>query len=191
MAGLFPLVVGLGNPGPAYRGTRHNIGFAVLDFWAARHGAAWKAARFAEAEACQLPGGIWLVKPLSYMNCSGPEVARCMKWFKRTPEQLIVVVDDIHLPLGRLRMRPAGSDGGHNGLRSIQAALGTQRYPRLRCGVGPAGEDMDWKDYVLERFRAEEQETAEAMTARAARALEDCQVRGLQAVMTAINGPTT
>jgi len=191
LAGMFPLVVGLGNPGPAYRGTRHNIGFAVLDFWAARHGAAWKAARFAEAEACQLPGGIWLVKPLSYMNCSGPEVARCMHWFKRTPEQLIVVVDDIHLPLGRLRMRPAGSDGGHNGLRSIQAALGTQRYPRLRCGVGSAGEHKDWKDHVLERFRAEEQETAEAMTARAARALEDCQGQGLEPVMTAINGPTT
>lgn len=190
MAGLFPLVVGLGNPGPLYQGTRHNIGFAVLDHWAARQGAVWKAARFAEAEACQLPGGIWLVKPLSYMNCSGPEIARCMNWFKRNPEQLLVVVDDIHLPLGRLRLRPAGSDGGHNGLRSIQAALGTQRYARLRCGVGSAGQDKDLKDYVLERFRTEEQDIAATMIARASRALEDCQTQGLEAVMAAINGPS-
>jgi PTH1 family peptidyl-tRNA hydrolase len=185
---LFPLVVGLGNPGPAYRGTRHNIGFAVLDHWAAQQRVVWKAARFAEAEACQLPDGIWLVKPLSYMNCSGPEVARCMHWFKRTPDQLIVVVDDIHLPLGRLRLRPSGSDGGHNGLRSIQEALGTQRYPRLRCGIGQAGEEKDLKVHVLERFRREEIETVERMTEQAARALDACQSQGLQPVMTATNG---
>jgi peptidyl-tRNA hydrolase, PTH1 family len=188
LAGLFPLVVGLGNPGPAYRHTRHNIGFAVLDHWAAQHGGAWKPLRFADAEACQLPQGVWLVKPQSYMNCSGPVISRCMHWFKWSPQQVMVVVDDVHLSLGRLRLRGSGSDGGHNGLRSIQTALGTPRYPRLRCGVGEAGEQKDLKNHVLERFRAEEKKTVEHMTARAVEALHACQAQGLEAVMTAING---
>lgn len=187
MAGLFPLVVGLGNPGPAYRDTRHNIGFAVLDRWAAAQGAVWKKLRFAEAEGCQLPSGVWLIKPQAYMNCSGPEVLRCLQWFKWSPQQLIVVVDDIHLPLGRLRLRPAGSEGGHNGLRSLQQALGTQAYPRLRCGVGQPGDPKDLKDHVLERFRKEENETVDHMTARAAAALEACQSGGLEPVMSSIN----
>lgn len=187
MAGLFPLVIGLGNPGSAYRGTRHNIGFAVLDHWAARHGGVWKQARFANAEASRLPDGTWLVKPLSYMNCSGPEVARCLKWFQRTPEDLIVVVDDVNLPTGRLRLRPSGSDGGHNGLRSIQAALGTMNYARLRCGVGAARSGQDLKDHVLQPFKNEEIEIVETMIDQAARALEDCQSLGLDPVMTTIN----
>lgn len=188
MAGLFPLVVGLGNPGAAYRNTRHNVGFAVLDHWADKQGAVWKSCRFADALVAQVPEGIWLVKPQGYMNCSGPEVVRCLNWFKLQPGQMIVVVDDVHLPIGRLRLRASGSEGGHNGLRSVSQATGTQAYPRLRCGVGSADPSMDLKDHVLGHFRREEQETVENVLARAVGGLEKTQSLGLEAVMNELNG---
>ncbi|MDX6767291.1 MAG: aminoacyl-tRNA hydrolase [Candidatus Methylacidiphilales bacterium] len=188
MAGLFPLVVGLGNPGAAYRNTRHNVGFAALDRWADKHGAAWKTCRFADALVAQVPEGIWLAKPQSYMNCSGPEVVRMLRWFKLLPGQMIVVVDDVHLPVGRLRLRVSGSEGGHNGLRSVASATGTQAYPRLRCGVGSADPSKDLKDHVLGHFRRDEQETVEKMIARAVDGLGRAQSVGLEAVMNELNG---
>ncbi len=188
MAGLFPMVVGLGNPGASYRNTRHNVGFAVLDHWADKQGVAWKSCRFADALVAQVPEGIWLVKPQSYMNCSGPEVLRCLNWFKLKPGQMIVVVDDVHLPIGRLRLRASGSEGGHNGLRSVAQTTGTQAYPRLRCGVGSVEPSKDLKDHVLGQFRREEKETVEMMIGRAVDGLEKSQSSGLESIMNQVNG---
>ena len=188
MAGLFPLVVGLGNPGEEYRRTRHNFGFDVLDLWAGQEGIAWKRARFAHARTGQAAGGVWLVQPLSYMNLSGAVVADCLRWFKLPPERMLVVVDDVSLPLGRLRLRAAGSCGGHNGLRSIEAAVGTRGYPRLRGGVGAAEPEKNLSRHVLERFSREEEQEADKMKQRAVEAIRVCETEGLEAAMSRVNG---
>ncbi len=187
MATLLPLVVGLGNPGSRYLGTRHNVGFMVLDAWAAESGAQWKKVRFTEAEAAQTPEGVWLLKPLSYMNVSGDPVRAGLNWFKLVPEQILVVMDDVSLKLGRLRLRSGGSAGGHNGLRSIEQHLGTREYARLKCGVGSAPERMDLADHVLGRFVAEEKIILKEMIERAVKGLKMCEHQGVTAAMNEVN----
>lgn len=184
------LIVGLGNPGPKYRQTRHNIGFATLDELAARFGASFESApaeammarvrRFAEP--------VLLAKPLTFMNLSGHAVGDLARYFRVEFGDIFVIADDANLPLGRLRARGRGSDGGHNGLKSIIAQLGTQEFSRLRIGVGRGHQERDLADHVLSRFDPVEQEEIAAAIARAADATEVFITDGIEQVMNRFNG---
>ncbi len=184
------LIVGLGNPGPKYRGTRHNVGFDVLDALAGRHHLAFESApaealiaRWRRPEACD----VLLAKPLTYMNNSGVAVGELLRYFKIDVANLLVVVDEVQLPLGRLRARARGSAGGHNGLKSIIAHLGSE-FCRLRLGIGRGYGRRDLADHVLARFDRDEAAEVERMTVRAADAVEMFVTDGIAAVMNAFNG---
>jgi PTH1 family peptidyl-tRNA hydrolase len=186
------LIVGLGNPGRDYAGTRHNVGFEVVDLLAARHGGAWEAAkvdavmarlRMADAEP------VLLVKPLTYMNLSGEAVQGLAHYFKIDVPDILIVADDVNLPLGRLRARKTGTEGGHNGLRSVAQMLGTIDYPRLRVGVGRGDARRELADHVLSRFDADEIPGIEAAIARAADAAETFVADGIDVVMNRFNRP--
>jgi PTH1 family peptidyl-tRNA hydrolase len=183
------MLVGLGNPGSKYRGTRHNVGFEVLDTIASRHQLAFDSA---PAEALMArwrnpAGDVLLVKPLTFMNLSGQAIGELLRYFKIAPEDLLVVVDEVQLPLGRLRARARGSAGGHNGLKSVIAQIGHD-FARLRLGVGRGDERRDLADHVLARFERDEADEAERMTARAADAAEMFVTDGIASVMNSFNG---
>lgn len=192
------LVVGLGNPGPAYRGTRHNIGFAVVDELARRAGATFESspvsALMAKVRRTGVSGSrepqepLILAKPLTFMNLSGEAVGGLLRYFKIEQADLLVIVDEVQLPLGRLRAGPSGSAGGHNGLKSIVAHLGTG-FARLRVGVGRGDARRDLSDHVLAAFDAAEGPQVDEMTARAADAAETFVDAGIDAVMTRFNAP--
>ena len=166
------LVAGLGNEGSAYRGTRHNFGFEVVDRLAAGQGISWKKSRQGKAWEARLPGNRILLKPTTMMNASG-EAIRAMIGYEKVPFQnFMVIVDDIDLPLGRLRLRAEGSSGGHRGLESIEAHLGTRSFARLRGGVGRPEGDRDAADHVLEVFTEKERPVAARMVEAAAEAVE-------------------
>lgn len=151
------LLVGLGNIGDAYAHTRHNIGFDVLDAFAAKHGAAFKTDRLADVAEVKLKGKqLFLVKPSTYMNLSGKAVKYWMDKEKIPVEQVLVIVDDLAISLEKLRMRPSGSDAGHNGLKSIQEQLLTVDYPRLRFGIGNQFPKGGQVDFVLGKWTVEE-----------------------------------
>ena len=164
------LIAGLGNPGAKYRETLHNIGFEVVNELARRHGVEFESAP-AEALIAKIrrPGetleqGILLVKPLTFMNLSGRAIGELQRYFKIDVDELLVIVDDINLPAGQLRARPGGSAGGHNGLKSVEGALQSQQYARLRIGVGPLPQGTgDWADYVLAPFSPPQLEEVEAL----------------------------
>jgi PTH1 family peptidyl-tRNA hydrolase len=189
------LVVGLGNPGRRYAGTRHNIGFDVLDRLAGRHGVEWAAAprgiealtARAERPASGISRKILFAKPLTFMNLSGQAVLGLRQFFKIELPDLLVVVDDANLELGRLRARGAGSAGGHNGLKSIIETLGTEEFARLRIGVGRGDARRDLADHVLARFDPEERENVEAAADRAADAAELFIAEGIAPVMNRFN----
>jgi len=187
------LVVGLGNPGRDYDGTRHNIGFAALDRLAEKLDCSFRSkwrfsAKIAEAMAGDA-GKLVLAKPQTYMNRSGSAVNALVKWLKIEPAQLLVVVDDADLPLGQIRLRAAGGSGGHNGLRSIIEALGgNEEFARLRMGIGrsaPVGADIT--GHVLGRFGPQERETAEQAVTSAVEAIECCVHEGLAEAMNRFN----
>jgi PTH1 family peptidyl-tRNA hydrolase len=182
------LIVGLGNPGGKFRGTRHNIGFAVLDELASRRGVEFDAAPV-EALVARVRGGepVLLAKPMTFMNDSGEAVAGLVRYFKIEPADLLVVVDEAQLPLGKLRARARGSAGGHNGLKSLIVHLG-EAFARLRIGVGRGDQRRDLADHVLARFEADEASEVERMTTRAADASEMFVTSGIEAVMNAYNG---
>ncbi len=186
------LIVGLGNPGKRYRDTRHNVGFAVADELAARHVATFEAAP-AEALIARVrtlgTGGTLLLKPLTMMNASGFAVSAVARYFRIAFEDIVVVADDVNLPLGRLRARPGGSAGGHNGFRSIIEQLGTEGFARLRIGVGRGDPRRDLADYVLGGFDADERPLAAEVIGRAADASELFVAEGIAAVMNRFNGP--
>lgn len=179
------IVLGIGNPGAEYEATRHNVGFMVLDLVAQRRGLSFKRLERKDVEGTKLFSGkvkaslaegsargegFTLVKPLTYVNLSGDVAAPLLRHLGLGPDALLVVVDDLNLPLGKLRLRASGSAGGHNGLRSIEAALGTQAYPRLRVGIGaPEG---GYVDHVLERFSPDEDVVLRPALARAADAVD-------------------
>lgn len=185
------LIVGLGNPGAQYERTRHNAGFLALDELARRHaGGMVPRARFNAVTLDASIGGekVLLAKPTTFMNLSGRTVGEAVRFFKLDPAQdLLVVVDEIALPVGHVRVREKGSAGGHNGLSDIDRALGGADYPRLRIGVGAMPEGWVKADWVLSRFADEEQDAVRTGTALAADAAE-CVVReGVPAAMNRFN----
>jgi len=187
------LIVGLGNPGAKYRGTRHNVGFAVADELARRAAVDFESAPAEALMAKWRERDTLVAKPLTFMNLSGQAVGELVRYFKIDVADLLVIVDEVQLPLGKLRARTRGSAGGHNGLKSIIAHLG-DGFSRLRVGVGrgPAAPDgqarRDLADHVLATFDNDEAAEAERMTLRAADAAETFIISGIAAVMNAYNG---
>ena len=170
------LIVGLGNPGLEYEKTRHNLGFRCMDVLCEQQDIALNKVKFNARFAAGSLGAkrCLFLKPQTYMNNSGESVAAAMRFYKLRPEQLLVIFDDISLPVGRMRIRQKGSAGGHNGLKSIIACLGTDAFPRIRIGVGaPPHPDYDMPDWVLGTFRGEDKT---AMDDAAVRAAEACAV---------------
>lgn len=183
------LIVGLGNPGETYRDTRHNIGFMVLDEIARRLGAAFREEKRWAGMVAKFAGG-HLLKPLTFMNESGRSAQAVGHFYKTPPAQTLVVYDDVDLPLGRVRFRSNGSAAGHNGIRSLISAFGTQEFPRLKVGIAPAagrpaGDRM--VGHVLGSFRAEEQPALQAVIQHAADAVAAALSQGLDAAMNAFN----
>lgn len=179
------LVVGLGNPGSQYSRTRHNLGFRVVELVAQRHGAtSWRSkfsGRLAEAPS---PGVVFLL-PQTYMNDSGQSVAPCTAFFQIPPPHILVICDDLNLPFARLRMRRNGSDGGHNGLKSIIAALSSTDFPRLRIGIGRAQGDAI--DHVIGKFSKTEEAALPEIVERAVAGVERFLTDGVDAAIAAIN----
>jgi len=183
------VIVGLGNPGRQYAGTRHNVGFDVIDLLAQSPKAGRFQSRF-QAQVAELLEDdlkLLLVKPETFMNLSGRCVRQVLDFYQLTPDDLLVVCDDINLPLGKLRARARGSHGGHNGLRDIQAHLGTADYARLKIGVGSPGEEADAADHVLARFRPSERPLIEDALGLALQAVLVWATRGVDACMNEFN----
>jgi PTH1 family peptidyl-tRNA hydrolase len=221
--GWHRIVLGIGNPGPEYDGTRHNVGFMVLDLLAERLGLAFaRLERHADDGARSFSGKVkarvcegrrkgrsfLLCKPQTYVNLTGEVAAPLLRHAGRTPDSLFVIVDDLNLPLGRMRIRPSGSAGGHNGLKSIQQSLGSDAFPRLRLGIGQPVRDSegdppedqrerseglrsaDWPDYVLAPFLPEEREVLGRVLARAAECVSAwLDGQDLQTLMGTYNSP--
>lgn len=185
------VICGLGNPGERYRLTRHNVGFRVVDLLADRwaltgQGRVRDGAALLEHRLPEPAGRVLLVKPMRFMNLSGAALRGAMRQTDADPAtDLLVIADDVDLPLGRLRLRRAGSAGGHNGLRDIIAALGTNEFPRLRVGIGRGGETVD---HVLATFKPDERELATEAIATAADAVERWLRDGVDEAMNAYNG---
>jgi peptidyl-tRNA hydrolase, PTH1 family len=192
---IVKLIVGLGNPGREYRETRHNVGFMVIDELARRHQLTLSLA------PSQVPetfigkrygaAALLVAKPLTFMNRSGDAVAALARYFDIAPADLLVVVDEVALPFGKLRARARGSAGGHNGLKSIVERLGTQEFPRLRLGVGRGDSRRDLADHVLSTFEPGERAELETFIARAADAAEMFAVDGIGTVMNTYNPEVT
>ncbi|WP_165232385.1 aminoacyl-tRNA hydrolase [Aquisphaera insulae] len=183
------LVVGLGNPGNKYAATRHNIGFDLIDRLAAGGRGASFSRKFegqlAEAEIDYRR--VLLLKPETFMNLSGRSVGQALRFYKLEPADLLVVCDDLNLPVGKIRIRPGGSDGGQKGLRDINSHLGTEQYARLRIGIGDNGES-DAADYVLSRFRSTERAAIDDALILASQAVAVWISQGTEAAMNRFNG---
>ncbi len=195
------LVVGLGNPGSQYAGTRHNIGWEALDHLARRLG--WIGSgddfnRIARSKFNGLAmdgtvdlGGtsdkLLLLKPTTYMNQSGQSAQAAAAFYQLSPADLMVVLDDLALPCGKIRLRAAGSNGGHNGLRDIERALATNQYPRLRIGIDPAPPRVPGRDYVLGRFTEDQRMRIDPAVDRAAQAIECWMRNGIESAMNRFN----
>ena len=182
-------IVGLGNPGEKYAGTRHNVGFAVVDEIARRAGVRFESAP-AEALIARWrrpDDNVLLVKPLTFMNNSGQAIGELTRYFKIDVAGVLVIVDEVQLPLGRIRARARGSAGGHNGLKSAIAHLGDQ-FARLRLGIGRGEVRRNLADHVLARFDIDEAAEVERMISRAADAAETFITSGIEAMMNDYNG---
>lgn len=182
-------MVGLGNPGSRYDGTRHNLGFDVIDRLADKHGISVSRSKFKALYGQGRVGGeaVVLVKPQTYMNLSGEAVQPLAQFFKTPIQRLLIICDEFQLPLGRLRIKPRGSDGGHNGLRSLIAQLGSQDFPRLRLGCGPVPERMDPADFVLGHWAVDERKAAAEMVERGALAVVSFLEKGMDRTMGEFN----
>jgi len=183
-------VVGLGNPGRRYRRTRHNLGFMVAEALAER----WDASSARRAfegllrEGAFGPHRVLLLAPMTFMNRSGQSVAEMVRFYKAAPGELLVVLDDMDLPPGRIRLRASGSAGGHKGLGDVVARLGTEAVARLRVGIGPSPAPMDPADYVLGVMTEDELALANQAIERACLAVEDWMALGIEAAMSKHNG---
>jgi len=188
---MMKLVVGLGNPGTKYQGTRHNVGFELID----RLASGGRGASFTRKFDGQMADTeidfrrVLLLKPETFMNLSGRSVGQAVRFFKLEPHEILAVCDDLSLPVGKIRIRPGGSDGGQKGLRDIAAHLGTDQFPRLRIGIGDQG-DTDAVDYVLSRFRGPERALIDDSLILASQAVAVWVTRGIDPAMNRFNGPT-
>ena len=182
------LIVGLGNIGPEYRDTRHNIGFRVLDALAGASNAVFEDVRYGAVSEIRLKGrGVILLKPNTYMNLSGKSVAYCVNKEKIALENILVIVDDLALPFASLRLRGKGSAGGHNGLKSINELLGTEGYARLRCGIGSEFGKGGQVDYVLGEWTEEESEKLPEVLEQAGEIIKSFVIQGLARTMNSFN----
>lgn len=191
------LIVGLGNPSPDYASTRHNIGFDVLDAFAAKCGWIGTEPEFNRLAKTKFDGlaldgavdseKVLLLKPMTYMNVSGKSVQAARAFYRLAPDEILIVLDDVALPTGRLRLRRWGTPGGHNGLKDIERMLGTQEYPRLRIGIGPRPPQVPQRDYVLGKFSPEQREKLKPVIDRACGAIATWIESGIVAAMNQYN----
>lgn len=182
------LIVGLGNIGSEYKNTRHNIGFDVVDYLAKEEGVTFSEGRLADVAQLKIKGKpIVLIKPTTYMNLSGKAVNYWLQQEKISIENLLVIVDELALPLGKLRINPKGSDGGHNGLKNIQETLNTTNYNRLRFGIGNEFSKGKQVDFVLGKWTDEEQQLLQERIKLAADAIKSFVFIGLERTMNSFN----
>lgn len=183
------LIVGLGNPGEKHYRTRHNLGFRVIDELAQRLKIRLTTGKgeYLIGEAAYQKAKLLLAKPSTFMNLSGIAVLELVNRYKPSPSELLVICDDVYLPLGRVRLRRRGSDGGHNGLASIIQRLGSMEFPRLRIGVGNPPPGVDLTRYVLEEFSPEEQAMVEEAIRTAADAVSSLLTNGIEETMNVYN----
>jgi len=179
------LVAGLGNPGAEYAHTRHNIGFMIVDFLAHHAGLTWEKSNKWDAASAKLDNAL-LIKPASYMNRSGYPLHAVAQFFKIVPQEILIVLDDFSLPLGRLRIRQTGGPGGHNGMESVIVQFGTEEIPRLRVGIGPAPAEGS-TDYVLSSFFEEEKPVVKSTIEWAADAVKWAIDKGVVSAMNTFN----
>lgn len=185
------LIAGLGNPGVEYAHTRHNAGFILVDMLAKRWGATWRRSSRLNSQLARARYNtkrVVLCKPETFMNASGQAIKAAVEYFKVPLDSLVVVVDDADLPLGRLRLRPGGSSGGHHGLESVITQLGTRQFPRLRIGIGRHRGSREITDYVLGRFSCEETVLLEKVLLVACLQLECWLDSGIDKAMSKFNG---
>ena len=185
------LLVGLGNPGTQYENTRHNVGFLVADELAERQNAPIQRLKFKALTNLLTISGekVLVMKPVTYMNLSGEAVGEAARFYKLPPERVLVISDDVSLPLGKLRIRKGGSAGGHNGLKSIIQHLGTDQFPRIKVGVGQKPHpDYDMADWVLSKFAGEDLKTITEAIRKAADAVECLLKEGPDRAMNRFNG---
>lgn len=185
------LVVGLGNPGKKYENTRHNTGFLVMDTLCREHGVSCDRSRFRALTGEAVLGGkrVLLLKPQTFMNLSGEAVREAAAFYKIPPERVLVIFDDISLPVGTLRIRAKGSAGGQNGVKNIIAQLGSEQFPRIKVGIGGKPHpDYDLADWVLSSFRPEEQEAMQDAAKRASAAVSELIEHGVPSAVQKYNG---
>lgn len=185
------LVVGLGNPGPKYEWTRHNMGFLVINELAERESIPVQRLKFKALTNTAVIGGrsVLLMKPTTYMNLSGEAVGQAARFYKIPPERVLVISDDVALPQGKLRVRRSGSAGGHNGLKNIIAHLGSDQFPRVKVGVGGKPHpDSDMADWVLSPFTGQDRKAMEEAISRAADAVTLLLDQGVDQAMAKFNG---
>jgi PTH1 family peptidyl-tRNA hydrolase len=182
------LIVGLGNPGNEYAHTRHNIGFDVVNAFVQKHGAAFRMDRLAYVAEVKIKGRTFIcICPNTFMNLSGKAVKYWMDKEKISLLHVLVIVDDIALPLNKIRLRPGGSDAGHNGLTSLEETLGTRDYPRLRFGIGNDYPKGYQSDFVLGKWRKEEEPMVKLKISKAVEVIESFALQGITAAMNEIN----
>ncbi len=180
------LIVGLGNPGPQYARTRHNVGFEALQALAARHKVRMEFRNRAQIGVGFMSGTpVALVKPMTFMNLSGQAVAPLAKQYGIPPERILVVADDLDLPVGKVKMKPKGSSGGHNGHKSIIECLRSEDYPRIKVGIGKGGDDAI--NHVLNRFSPDERALIDSAIARCVEGCESFVTEGLERALTRVN----
>ncbi len=184
------IVVGLGNPGDKYRYTKHNVGFMAVDYFAAAHKLNIGRIKYKAVMGEGMIGEekLVLAKPQTYMNLSGESVVALMNWYKAKPSNLIVVYDDVDLPVGKIRIRPFGSSGSHNGMKSIIYLLGTDQFPRIRIGIGKQPDFMDLGDYVLGKFADADIPAMEEAVKKASLTIEEIVRNGIHSAMNKYNG---
>jgi PTH1 family peptidyl-tRNA hydrolase len=182
------LIAGLGNPGTEYAHTRHNIGYDVVNAFVQKHGGSFNSGRLAYAAEVKWKGKIFVcICPTTYMNLSGKAVKFWLDREKLEPSKLLVIVDEVALPINKLRLRPGGSDGGHNGLKSINEALASAEYPRLRFGIGNDYPKGMQADYVLGKWRKEEEDQVRFKIGKAVETIETFATQGIAIAMNEVN----
>ena len=192
MAGESYLIAGLGNIGPEYELSRHNMGFMALDAWAKASGAVFYTRRYGDLAEISLKGrSLYLLKPSTYMNLSGNAVRYWLGKLPVTEERLMVVCDDINLPFGTLRMRKSGSDGGHNGLRNIEECIGTNAFARLRMGVGHDFHEGEQIDFVLGKLSDDQLALMPELCAKVASGIQEWVLAGIDRAMNNLNAKNT